>query len=294
MAEPLEAQAVRGQLLGQREGIGGAVVLVVAHRDHGALLAHADLELVDLPALDDVVVTEPAGDRAGDRVLERRRLVGQAHPDVAQPLPQVDGDQPVLRAVDVLHLREVRRGHERAVEGVGPGVVPALELALAGSRLLHAHARTAVPADVQERAQLLVAAADDQHVFTTHVDGLERAGILEVRRTRSGEPVRLEDLRLLLREDRRVRGVEQSRCTSSFRRPGTRRAVQAGHRTVAGSVALTPYNMPARKRVSANAPRSPRASPATGASSSSGSACRPIESAPSDSDRREPESEDTR
>ena len=166
--------------------------------------APADLELVDLPALDDVVVTEPPGDRAGDGVLERRRLVGQAHPDVAQPLPQVDGDQPVLRAVDVLHLREVRRGHERAVEGVGPGVVPALELALAGSRLLHAHAGAAVPADVQERAQLPVAATDDQHVLPAHVDGAERAGTVEVGRPRSGEPVRLEDPRLLLLEDRRV------------------------------------------------------------------------------------------
>ena len=175
--------------------------------------APADVELVDLPALDDVAVTEPPGDRAGDRVLERRRLVGQADPDVAEPLPQVDRDQPVLRAVDVLHLREVRRRDERPVEGVGPGVVPALQLALAGARLLHADAGAAVPADVEERAQLPVTAADDQHVLPADVDGLERAGGRHVGGARGGEPVRLEDLRLLLLEDRRV-GVGGARAAS--------------------------------------------------------------------------------
>ena len=73
----------------------------------GDALAH--LEPVDSPQLDVVSGAEALGDRTDDRVFERRGLFCDAQPDVAQPLPQVDADQPELRAVDVRHLREVGR-----------------------------------------------------------------------------------------------------------------------------------------------------------------------------------------
>ena len=83
-------------------------------------------------------------------------------------------------------------------------MVAALQLPLAGARLLHAYPGAAVPADVQERAELAVAATHDDDVFPTHVDGPERARPFDFGATQSGEPVRLEDSFLLLPEERRI------------------------------------------------------------------------------------------
>ena len=95
------------------------------------------LDVVDDPATDgqriDLVVVEVGHlAEAVDHLLqhgllEGRRLVGQADPDVAQPFPQVHLLQSVLVPVDVRHLGQIRCGDELSVEIVGPGVVRALE-----------------------------------------------------------------------------------------------------------------------------------------------------------------------
>ena len=81
-------------------------------------------------------IAEAIDDLLHDGVLERRRLVGQTHPDIAQPLPDRDLAQAVFDAVDVGHLGQVRRRDELAVEIVAQQAVAAekAEHALAVAR----------------------------------------------------------------------------------------------------------------------------------------------------------------
>jgi len=148
-----------------------------------------------------------------DVVLERRRLVGQAHPHVAEPFAHVDVDEAVGGAVDVRHLRQVRRCDELAVETVGPRVVGALERSLDLAALLRAQARAAMAADVQEGPDATVLGATDDHALPAHLHGLERAGLVQVGRADGAEPHLLEDPLLFQGEDHGVRvgGARQRR-----------------------------------------------------------------------------------
>src|SRR4029079_11308745 len=77
-----------------------------------------------------------------------------------------------------LVLRDERRPDQRAVVGVRPGVVRALDRALrVAVRLRVADARAAMPADVVEAAELAVLPADHDDALTGDVDGDEIAGL---------------------------------------------------------------------------------------------------------------------
>ena len=82
-----------------------------------------DAQVRDVVVVDRLDVAEPIADVLAHRVVERGRVLGQAHPHVAEPLPHRDAVQAVLDPVDVGHLGQVRRRDELAVQVVGPGVV---------------------------------------------------------------------------------------------------------------------------------------------------------------------------
>ena len=159
------------------------------------------------------------------RVLERRRLVGHAHPQVAEPLADVRLVQPVLLPADIGHLGQVGRGDQLAVEIVGPGMVGALERALAGAAVLTADPGAAVPADVEEGPRLTLAVAAEDEALPPDLHRLEVAWLGQVAAPGGAEPHLLEDLLLLLGEHlRRGVGVARAGCAAGCRRWSPRRA----------------------------------------------------------------------
>ena len=142
----------------------------------------AHLQAVDAVPVDRGGVAEPAGDVADDVVGERRRRVRQAHPGVAEPLGQRDRHQAVPVAVDarsalVGQRGDVGRGHEFAVQRVGPGVIGTAEVAANLPFRLGAQLGAAVPADVEERAQHAVASADHQDTLAADLNLAELSGV---------------------------------------------------------------------------------------------------------------------
>jgi len=110
-------------------------------------------------------------DAAGDHGLDEH-----AHPGVAQPFPQPDLDQPVGDAVDVGHRDQVRRGDQPPVLVVRPRVIAAAQVPAHLAIVFAAQPGAAVPAHVEERAQLAVPAADDQDALPADPRDLERTG----------------------------------------------------------------------------------------------------------------------
>ena len=163
----------------------------------------ADLEGVDGVVVDRLDVAEPGPDRAHHGVLERRRLVGDADPDVAEPLADVRGAQAVLLPADVGHPGQVRGGDQLAVQIVGPGVVRALERALGLAAVRAAQPGAAVPADVEERARLPLAVTAEDQALPADLHGLEVARLGQLAAAGGAEPHLLEDPFLLLPEDLR-------------------------------------------------------------------------------------------
>ena len=158
-------------------------------------------EVGDVVALDGLGVPEALLDVAHDVLLEGRRVLGQADPDVAEVLADRDGDQAVLLAVDVGHLGEVGGGDELAVEVVGPGVVRALEGARGFAGVLHAQLHAAVAADVVERPDAVLPVAGDDDGLPPDLDGAEGSGLVQVGGAHGAEPHLLEDALLLGAED---------------------------------------------------------------------------------------------
>src|SRR3546814_14253118 len=85
-------------------------------RDWSSDVCAADLpdpaahrQTADVVTLDRLQIAEPLDDRAEHVGLEGRRLVGQAHPHIAEPLPYMDVDQAVRGPVDVRPLSSERR-----------------------------------------------------------------------------------------------------------------------------------------------------------------------------------------
>ena len=112
-------------------------------------------------------------------VLRERRRVGvRVDEHERSPGFHLDRHEPELRLVEAGLALRARRGAERAVEAVGPGVVRALErLALP---LALADERAAVAADVQERAERRLLVADDHDRHSPRVAGEERAGLVDL------------------------------------------------------------------------------------------------------------------
>ena len=161
-----------------------------------------------LPALveDELVDVEPElcdlrGHRA-ERLGERLRVALRVHEE--ERPPRVDGDaaEAELARREVGELLRARRAPERAVEPVRPRVVGALDrLALArplGDR------EAAVPADVQEGAQLAVARARDDDRRAARARRRVRAGLRQLAEMPGVLPRRAEDALLLAAQDLRV------------------------------------------------------------------------------------------
>jgi len=145
--------------------------------------AATDLEVLDLVGLDGSEVPESLDRRLEHVALERRRLVDQRRPGVAEPLPQVHRHEAALDPANVRHRRQVGGRHQPTVQAVGPGVVGALQVALDLAGRLGAEHRPTVAADVQERPELAVPPADDQDALPADLHGPERPGGREVARS---------------------------------------------------------------------------------------------------------------
>ena len=94
-------------------------------------------------------------------LVDRGRLAGEIDEDKSTDHRRAHAEQTVAGEVEVLDAVHVRRGAQRAVEVVRPGVVRAAQ-ALADLALgLLDDPRAAVAADVEERARDPVLAGDD-------------------------------------------------------------------------------------------------------------------------------------
>src|SRR5581483_7948958 len=100
------------------------------------------------------------GHRA-ERLRERLRLARGADEDERAPRVEGDAAEAELLAREVGELLRARRAPERAVERIGPRVVRALDRLPRAASLGDREA--AVPAHVEEGAQLAVAGARHEH-----------------------------------------------------------------------------------------------------------------------------------
>ena len=239
----LEHVGVHGDVDDLREGRMSDLAVVALEE---VLAAHLPVRLVlGGRALEE---TKRAEVEAGGRdelgqlaeVLGERRRVGVRVDEDERPQASTcTGTQPELGLVEAGLALGARRGAERAVEAVGPGVVRALERL--APPLALADERAAVAADVQERAEraFLVAHDDDRHA--ARVAGEERArlgDLIGAARVLPGAP---EDPLPLEPEHVRIRvPVERERAAVGDRRhaptlAGCRRRLSAAWSTSVSS-----------------------------------------------------------
>ena len=153
----------------------------------------------------DPVLGKAFGDVA-EPLLQRPRLLIEVREDERPPLGNGDGMESQCLALEPRLALRARCGAKRAVEVVRPRVVGALDrLALA---VALAQDEAAVPADVDEPAQLPIAPADEDDRCLTHDRGgevarLGRPGRLASRTARTGR-----------RAHRARVGARRGRCTS--------------------------------------------------------------------------------
>ena len=177
------------------------VRLLVEQRVHdravqalGVVLDHelpVGLQVVDAALGPAQLAHAPRGElavQAGQVLRKRERARRQVYEDVAVPLGRGDAAEAVLPQVESDDLLHERRGAQRAVEAVGPGVVRALDAAGQASAVLAAQERAAVPAGVVERGDvaLLVAQHDQVHAGEAHQE--VAAGRVERLRPSGVEP----------------------------------------------------------------------------------------------------------
>ena len=106
---------------------------------------------------------------------DRSWIFGQREPDESFPDVEMHRDESEVLPVQRLVAGDIGSADEATVQRVGPGVVDALDGGAGVATRLQAEARSAVSADVEERAQLAIAPAHDQHALPGQLDGLEVA-----------------------------------------------------------------------------------------------------------------------
>ena len=84
--------------------------------------------------------------------------------------------QAVLAAIEVAHAIEFRNALERAIESVSPAVVGTAQALRLAARLGH-YRRCVMAADVEKRAQHMVAAAHHQHRLAANFRGYVLPGL---------------------------------------------------------------------------------------------------------------------
>src|SRR6266568_1836059 len=168
------------------------------------------LDLVHLLPRNPPLVEPVAGEalrKVAEFVGERWAVRIEVDEDQAAPRLGADGEETVVGPVELLHVAHVedallafgdlgaleeRRPEAGAVEAVRPAVIRAAEEALDVERAFVDELRTAVSADVVERANDSVDAADDEHGGSADREGERVAGPCHFRSGAGGDPARPE------------------------------------------------------------------------------------------------------
>src|SRR5437870_1940728 len=148
----------------------------------------------------DVEAREPA-DEGRERLRERlgvRREVDQQEP---LPLGEGWGAERVIPLVEAFHLAHVGGADELAVEGVGPGVVGALDRLGQAAAPLLAQPRPSVAADIVMRPQRAALVAQHDHALARDVGEEVVSRVGELRGAAHAHPAASENPLHLLRED---------------------------------------------------------------------------------------------
>ena len=180
-----------------------------------------DFHLVHLPG------REFLGERR-ERLRERRGIAAQIDEDEAVPDLAAEGRQRTILMLEAFRLVHQGRGHQRAVERIGPFVVGTGNRAAALRTAAEQH--PSVTADGGKRAHFARLAAHDQQRLARDVDAEAVAGMRDFRGAADRDPVAPEDALALEREDlgRGVEGRRQRRSLCERRRNGSLSSLEQG------------------------------------------------------------------
>jgi len=124
--------------------------------------------------------------------LQRHRFAVEVDEDEIFPGVDADGDEAVVSAIEIADAIELDHAFESAVDAVSPAVIGAAKL-FGAAVGFGDDSGGVVSADVEEGAELVVVAADDDEGFTGDVGGEEVAGFAELVEAAEGLPGAGED-----------------------------------------------------------------------------------------------------
>ena len=133
-----------------------------------------------------------AGSKPAQKFCQRRGVGIEIDEDELLPGFDLDRNQPILRAVEAADAFELGRALERAVEAVAPAVIGTAKNARR-ALLFRGDCRCVMAADVEEGAQLAVAATNDEQRLAGELRGDELPGALELIGARDYLPGAAED-----------------------------------------------------------------------------------------------------
>ena len=190
---------VRGHVDDGREaGMRDRAVVALEEVLGAELPVRLDLRLRALEEAKRVDVDSGRGDAVGhvfEEVRERAGIGVRAHEDEGAPGLRAQLQQAEVAGVDPAFAVRARRRDQSAVEPVRPRVVGALERRSPPGAF--ADDRASVPADVEERAELVLLVADEHHGDVSHARRTERAGLRDLVRPAGVLPEAAEDPLLL-------------------------------------------------------------------------------------------------
>ena len=119
------------------------------------------------PQLAQAIALEPVEHRSKP-LVEGLGFVGDTHEDEPFPFRQRGSVERIVALIECLDLLHVRRADQTSVNRVGPRVVWTLDRLREASGPVTANPRTAMAADVEERAQLARAIAQNDQGLARH------------------------------------------------------------------------------------------------------------------------------
>jgi len=146
------------------------------------------------------------GNEFGDGIeefLERHGFAVEIDEDEILPGVEADGDEAVVGAIEIADAVELDHAFEGAVDAVGPAVIGAAKL-FGAAVGFGDDGCGVVSTDVEEGAESMVIAADDDDGFAGDVGGEEVAFVLELVEAADGLPGAGEDGLFFERFDLRV------------------------------------------------------------------------------------------
>src|SRR5450631_1154066 len=141
--------------------------------------------------------------QSAEKLLQGRGLGVEVHEHKALPGFHADGNQSVLRAIQVLHAIELRHALERAVEAVFPAVVRTLQNLRVTTGLSH-NGSSMVAADIIEGTQRTVGSANDDDRFSGQPRGYKVSRLLQLIGAGDQLPGLAEDVKALEFGDPRI------------------------------------------------------------------------------------------